>query len=1075
MYEHESGLPNAIDRAAGKPEQQSVVFYGDQPFIQAAELIELQTIIRGRHDRLGRLVAREGNRIERAEAIVDLEVGTVTLAAGSIYVSGDVFPVGEAVLEDVPMTGRVEIGVRLVRTYVTHEEDPSLLGLVPGSLAEGEPGAAREIATISWALEGDDGAGAFYSVYTMLDGTILDQTGPSILEPALQAIAAYDRPNGNYIVSGCRVTAISVNAGNQLFSIEQGEANINGYKRTRLAALRHTQPVAWEELAIPGETHTYTGGADFTFAVDLPPIGVINGILLTKEKTVTLTRGAIASGSDGLPDSSVISVSAVVQGGTTYVAGTSYNLVANAIDWAPAGAEPAAGTTYNVTYRYRAAVVATSNTDTHITVSGGAAAGDIITSYTQKLPRIDRLCLGQDGSPIYIKGLPARSNPMPPGVPSDVLKLCQIFNDWMAPPVVTNDGVRSMTFEEQWRYNNRIIDFERLLQLERLKSNIDFREPVAKKGIFVDPFIDDSYRDAGEAQTGAIGNGMLQLAITPTFFTATLSAPVLLDLVEEVLVAQDLKTGCEKINPYQNFNPLPGTLRLTPGADFWTEDRTEWLSAQTIEFNRGTRTDGGPLQTVNTENQLVDHRVEQLEFLRQIPVAFTISGFGPGEILQTLTFDGIDIKPAGVQTADAQGQITGTFTIPANVTAGTKIVAAEGAGETEANAMFTGQGTIEIDTMRRVTTVQNWSAPQLVQWVQDRGNPGWENNNSTSDGTGGSSDPQAQMFAVPEVRQLVGVDFHICHVGDQANHLLVDQVSISNGYPTSNIAAEVVVPMAGAVVGWKSARYNLPLTTPADRAHAFVIKTDDADHSVSFAKLGGFDATLQKHVTSHPYVTGPRFSSVNAQTWTAHQDEALAFRIVAANFPITTKIVDLGSFDLVQASDLQIRAAVELPGPGCSVVFEIERTNGTIYRLLPYQVLQLTEFITETVELRAILTGTEKLSPILFAPVQLVAGEIGTTLTYITRAFTLGAAVRLASYFKAFLPGGASVAMDYRKDGGAWTALPFVSAEALAFPLWTERKHEIAGQTGTLVQLRITGTGGPAARLIIGDLGAGIF
>jgi len=1075
MYEHASGLPHAYDRAADKPEQQSVVFYGERPFIQGAELVELQTIIRGRHDRLGRLVAREGNRIARADAIVDIETGTITLASGSIYVSGDVFPVAEAVLEDVPMTGRVEIGVRLVRSYLTHEDDPSLVGLVPGSLAEGEPGAAREIARISWALEGDDGEGTFYSVYTLLDGTILDQTGPSILEPALQAIAAYDRPNGNYIVSGCRVTAISSGGGNQIFSIEQGEANINGYKRTRLAALRHTQPIAWEELAIPGETKTYGGGASYTYTVDQAPIGVINSILLTKEKTVTLTRGAIANGADALPDNSVISVSSVVQGGTTYVAATSYNLVGNNIDWAPAGAEPAAGSTYNVTYRYRAAVSPTASTDTTITVSGGVAGGDIITAYTQKLPRIDRLCLGQDGSPIYIKGLPARTNPMAPGVPSEILPLCQIFNDWMSLPVVTNDGVRSLPYSEMWRYFNRVIDYERLFQLERLRNNIDFREPVAKKGIFVDPFLDDSYRDAGVVQTGAIGNGMLQLAITPTFFTGTLTAPVMLDWVEEVLVTQELKTGCELINPYQNFTPLPGTLRLTPAADFWTEDRTDWLSAQTIEFNRGTRFDGGPLQTTNTEDQLVDHRVEQLEFLRQIPVAFSISGFGPGEILQTLTFDGINVKPAGTQTANGQGQITGTFNIPLNVTAGTKIVAAKGVGGTEANAMFAGQGTIEIDTMRRVTTVQNWTAPQLVEWVRDRGNPGWENNNSSSDGVGGSTDPQAQMFAVPEMRQVVGVDFHICRVGNQGNHLLVDQVSINNGYPTTNIAAEVVVPMTGAVVGWKSARYNLPLTTPADRAHAFVIKTDDAEHSVSFAKVGGFDETLQKFVTSHPYVTGPRFSSVNAQTWTAHQDEALAFRIVAAKYPVTTKTVPLGSFALIQASDLQVRAAVELPGPGCSVVFEIVRTNGTIYRLLPFQVLQLTEFITETVQLRAILTGTEKLSPVLFAPVQLVAGKIGTTLTYVTRAFTLGNAVRLSSYLKAFLPGGATAAMDYSKDGGPWTTLPFVSADALAFPLWTERKHEVTGQTGTTVRLRITATGGPAARLIIGDLGAGIF
>ncbi|MGF7157580.1 hypothetical protein GGR09_000942 [Bartonella heixiaziensis] len=28
-------------------------------------------------------------------------------------------------------------------------------------------------------------------------------------------------------------------------------------------------------------------------------------------------------------------------------------------------------------------------------------------------------------------------------------------------------------------------------------------------------------------------------------------------------------------------------------------------------------------------------------------------------------------------------------------------------------------------------------------------------------------------------------------------------------------------------------------------------------------------------------MTGPRFSSVNAQSWTAHQNEALAFRVLA--------------------------------------------------------------------------------------------------------------------------------------------------------------------------------------------------
>ncbi|WP_375693468.1 hypothetical protein, partial [Bartonella sp. AP23HLJMH] len=82
----------------------------------------------------------------------------------------------------------------------------------------------------------------------------------------------------------------------------------------------------------------------------------------------------------------------------------------------------------------------------------------------------------------------------------------------------------------------------------------------------------------------------------------------------------------------------------------------------------------------------------------------------------------------------------------------------------------------------------------------------------------------------------------------------------------------------------------------------------------------------------------------------------------------------------------------------CSVIFEIERNNGTVYQLLPFQLLSLTEYISEKVKLRAILKGTEKLSPILFAPVQLIAGKIHKTATYVTRAFTFGEKARLTSY-----------------------------------------------------------------------------
>lgn len=1050
-HEHDSGLPYAYDRAADKgAELQGVVFYGQRPYLQGAELNDLQTIARKRHERLGRLVAKDGDRIERAEAIVDTNAGTVTLTEGSIYVAGDVHPVAAAILTAVPMVGRVAIGVRLTKSWITHEDDPSLIGLVPGSVAEGEPGAARERVAISWARDLDGGAGTFYAVYVLVDGTIIDQRSPSILEPAMQAIALYDRAHGHYVVSGCRVTGLGAQAGSQMFSIESGEANINGFKRVRLAAARLAMPEDWDEAAVPGETHTYPGGASYTFEVDQKPIGVINSILLTREKTVSVTRGAIVAGQDGLPDTSVIQIVEVKQGSTKYTATTDYIRTGNSIDWAPAGAEPAIGSTYSVTYRYRASVQPTASTDTTITVSGGAMGGDIIVAYTVKMQRIDLIGLNSEGAPVYIKGVSARSNAAAPIAPSDILPLATVSNDWMSRPVVVNDMVRSIPYAEMWRLYERVIEHDRLIQLTRLQTSLDRKDPVAKKGMFVDPFADDSFRDGGAAQTAAIGLGMMQLAITPTHHRLALTRAVTLDWIEETVTEQGLITACTKINPYANFTPLPAALALDPAADYWSEARTIWASGQTIQINGGV-TFSGPLQTVTTATQVVSQTTEQAEFLRPIPVSFSISGFGHGEILSALTFDALDVKPAGILAGDANGQISGSFVIPANVPAGTKEVTALGAGGSRATALFTGAGEINIETLRRVTTITTWTLAAV------------------------QSDPQAQLFSVAAARQLVGVDIHLCAIGDRAKGLLVEQVSTENGYPTTDTAAQASVSMTGAQTGWTSARYALPVTTLPDRLHACVVKTDDADHSISYARLGDFDAARQRFVTSHPYVVGPRFSSVNASTWTAHQDEALAFRIIAARYPVTTKTVDLGTVNLVQCSDLQIRAGVELPSSACSVIFEVERSNGTIYQLLPYQLLQLPEYITETVQVRAILKGTETLSPVLFAPVTLVAGRIATEATYVTRAFALGAAVRLTAYLKAYLPGGSTLAMAYSVNGGAWSPLPLNKTEALTYALWTEQTFEAAALTGDSVRIRITATGGPAARFVGGDFGASIF
>ena len=110
------------------------------------------------------------------------------------------------------------------------------------------------------------------------------------------AIAQYDRVRGNYIVSGCRVTALGKDGAKQYFSIEQGEANIQGRKRTRFAALRIGHEEDFEVSAVPGETHTIASSAATKINVTYAPIAEVTQVLIEKEKTVQITRGTITNG-----------------------------------------------------------------------------------------------------------------------------------------------------------------------------------------------------------------------------------------------------------------------------------------------------------------------------------------------------------------------------------------------------------------------------------------------------------------------------------------------------------------------------------------------------------------------------------------------------------------------------------------------------------------------------------------------------------------------------------------------------------------------------------------------------------
>jgi hypothetical protein len=269
----------------------------------------------------------------------------------------------------------------------------------------------------------------------------------------------------------------------------------------------------------------------------------------------------------------VVAIESVVQGGTTYAA-AAYALANDGVSWAPSGAEPAASSTYQVTYRYNAAVTPTAITATTITVEGGVAGTSALVTYQSKLPRIDLLCLTQDGETAYVRGVSARKGAVPPIAPTSLLALAEVHNDWLGAPTILNNGTHAVPFALQARYNGRIVDILDTVNAMALEHDARGRSSSIK-GIFVDALTDDYGRDQGEAQTAAIVDGCLVLAVDSLGVQVMSTAAYTLPWVEETVIQQLLASSAMKIDPYANYSRMPSDLKLEPAVDFWTDRITE--------------------------------------------------------------------------------------------------------------------------------------------------------------------------------------------------------------------------------------------------------------------------------------------------------------------------------------------------------------------------------------------------------------------------------------------------------------------------------------------------------------------
>lgn len=1025
-------IDNYYNRYSAAKNYEEILFrdgYG----MQASEMNEWQSIENARITKLANALFADGDVISGGSIKVTQATGKVEAQAAEIFAAGRIWSVPAATFT-IPKTGTVAVGIVIEEQVISEKEDPGLRNPAIGFATTGEAGAWRRKMSARWSYAQGSAAGNFYSVNIADDGQMRLKETPPALDSFNQALAMYDRDStggGSYVIEGLNLVFVSGGSGNQLFSLSQGRARVNGFglelptsRSVTNATVADLRKIDIEVADATSQAAT-SAGQKVMFAH--PPVKNMTSLRITVEETFTIIHGAYLGCADDIPVTGVLTIVEVRQDSTVYAENTSWVKKGDQIDWSPGGPEPAPGSTITARVRYLKDYTAQSLTADSFVVKGAVPGTQIIYGYNQLLPRVDRLILNQDGTTSWKIGVAAERNPVAPHIPVSSLLLATVYQNWRANgQKIVNDSPRVYAFSTIAQMESRLSYALTEIARNRLEISAQGRESGAKTGMWVDPLLDDSMRDQGIAQTGAVSDGYLMLPMLNVGAkkpSADVKVQTLLPWTVKIGLEQPLITGEMQVNPYMAFDPFPALVTLDPAVDQWTETQTIWVSDQTSQMRLGS-----------TDNATLMSTTSEIRYLRQIEVAFEISGFGPGERLTAATFDGRDILPQiGSRTANASGEITGSFTIPANVPAGAKLVSFTGAGGSYGNATFVGQGQLTVQTLRRA----------IIIWSNF-----WE--------------PICQTFAFTRDFWFAGVDLWFTA---KSTEVRVELRAVENGMPTRQVLATKRMPASSILTNGSPTRFlfDIPVFLEGNREYCFVVMCNDAVTKCSIAQLGKFDAIHQQWVTSQPYTVGLMMSSSNASTWTPHQDADLTFRILEATFTASSRVVSLGNVAVTNATDLLLNALYEIPHSVCAVDFTLTLPDGKSMVVAEGQPVNLGKKVSGNIAIKATLRGSAANSPVLYPDTQLMYGTCGDSGTYISRSIVSTGAIRAVLMYEAGIPSGSAVTPQIQIDSGAW-----VGMDAAGTTQGDEGVVEFTFQKtlsdSNLVKIRFTLAGTPAAR-----------
>lgn len=596
---------------------------------------------------LGEAMLVDGQLATGGAVYIDREAAQATIDEAKFYKDGLLVDVPSGSFA-IPLSGQIGVGV-----WTTKQVD--------GTTAA------------QWGTRYDSNKGdVYHEVHLIADGFLKTlSSGVVVDEPVHTSVIRYDREaHGNYIVHGLQGRALETGDGWYTVQVSEGKAHIDGIEVEQRQSTELTYTFDPDTEMVLSERHVFQPDEKGQMAVSVEnqPLAVEKPVVVTYTKSATLgvERGQVPGTAD-LVIENLLEVKAVRYGTSTFLPGRDFILQGATLNWSPLGSEPPTGSLYTVEATYQVEhTVDPEEVSGPGFIFGGAVPGTSFqVKYHTLLPRKDLIVMDRFGVFSRIKGKGDTRSLSTPKAPAGTIALTELTHHWTPgiAPGVQNTGIMAIRADELFEMQRQISDLYDMMAEERIARAAEGDDPRAKRGIFIDPFLNDDQRDGGAVQTAYVDEDAEELTLATDVHTmddfqfAEADAPngvVTLPYTLRTVVEQNASTGHMLVNPYMAFDPIPPSIALKPAVDNWTINRntrqTITRTRQRTERVRGwlfsLRFGGGSIRTnsagsTRTTNTLNSTR--QLPNLRSIRVSFTIRGFTPNEKLSKLTFGGRDV------------------------------------------------------------------------------------------------------------------------------------------------------------------------------------------------------------------------------------------------------------------------------------------------------------------------------------------------------------------------------------------------------------------------------------------------